>query len=119
VTLSAWFFGSQWRAHASIMERRFSIMSERGHLDKLLTKRPKGERPHHPAMPYADVAAFLAEVRQVATVAARALEFCILTASRTGEVLGSHAATGLPPMCWSSVAGLSVTSFLSRMFSLR
>jgi integrase len=60
----------------------------RGHLDHLLPKPSKLERGHHAAMPYEDVAAFMGELRQREAMAARALEFCILTAARSGEVLG-------------------------------
>ena len=60
----------------------------RGHLDHWLPKPSKLERGHHAAMPYEDVAAFMGELRQREAVAARALEFCILTAARSGEVLG-------------------------------
>jgi len=59
----------------------------RGHLDHLLPKKAKLSRGHHAAMPYADVPAFLDTLRQRKAVAALALEFCILTAARTGEVL--------------------------------
>jgi integrase len=62
----------------------------RGHLDKLLPKRQKLSRGHHAAMPYADVPAFLASLREREAFAAMALEFCILTATRTGEVLGAR-----------------------------
>ena len=62
----------------------------RGHLDKLLPKRGKLTRGHHAAMPYADVPAFLAELRKRPAIAARALEFCILTAARSGEVLAAR-----------------------------
>lgn len=62
----------------------------RNHLDKLLPKRPKLQRGHHPAMPYADVPAFILSIRDRDAVAARALEFMILTASRTGEVRGAE-----------------------------
>jgi integrase len=41
---------------------------------------------HHPAMPYAQLPAFMAGLRKQETVAARALEFLILTAARSGEV---------------------------------
>ena len=61
----------------------------RGHLDKLLTKQSKVERGHHAAMPYARVPAFLAKVRERDAVAALAIEFTVLTAARTGEVLGA------------------------------
>ena len=42
------------------------------------------------AMPYAEVPAFLAELRQRPATAARALEFCILTATRSGETLAAR-----------------------------
>jgi integrase len=62
----------------------------RGHLDKLLPKRAKLTRGHHAAMPYAEVPAFVAELRQRPATAARALEFCILTATRSGEALAAR-----------------------------
>jgi integrase len=40
-------------------------------------------------MPYADVPAFMARLRGHEFVSARALEFTILTAARTGEVVGA------------------------------
>jgi len=43
---------------------------------------------HHEAMPFAEVPAFMAELRQRDGLAARALEFTILTASRTNESIG-------------------------------
>ena len=62
----------------------------RGHLDKLLPKKTKVRRiEHHAALPYREIAAFVAELRQQEGVAARALEFAILTAARTGEVIGA------------------------------
>jgi integrase len=62
----------------------------RGHLDQLLPRRQKIERAHHPAMPYADVPAFMARLREIEGTTARALEFAILTGARTGEVLGAR-----------------------------
>ena len=62
----------------------------RGHLDKLLPKRPRLTRGHHKAMPFADVPAFVGRLRAMQGVAARALEFAILTAARSGEVLGAR-----------------------------
>jgi integrase len=59
----------------------------RGHLDQLLPKRQRLARAHHAAMAYADVPGFMVDLRARETVGARALEFCILTAARTGEVL--------------------------------
>src|SRR6267378_588141 len=62
----------------------------RGHLDRLLSKPSKLGRGHHPAMPYEDVAAFVGKLRERQATAALALEFCILTAARSGEVLGAR-----------------------------
>lgn len=61
----------------------------RGHLDHLLPKRQKLSRGHHKAMPYKEVAAFVADLRQRKAVTAYALEFLILTAARSGEVMGA------------------------------
>ena len=63
----------------------------RGHLDKLLPARSKvREVEHHAALPYAELPAFLASLREQEGIAARALEFLILTAARTGEVIGAR-----------------------------
>jgi integrase len=62
----------------------------RGHLDKLLPKRQKLSRGHHAALPYSQVPAFVASLCEREAVAALALEFTILTAARSGEVLGTH-----------------------------
>jgi integrase len=62
----------------------------RGHLDNLLPARSKVRRVrHHAALPYGDIGAFVAELREQNGLAARALEFAILTAARTGEVIGA------------------------------
>nr|QQZ48873.1 tyrosine-type recombinase/integrase [Phenylobacterium glaciei] len=61
----------------------------RGHLDHLLPKRQKLTRGHHAAMPYGEVSDLVASLRQRDAVAAQALEFLILTAARSGEVLGA------------------------------
>ena len=60
----------------------------RGHLDHLLPKPSKLARGHHPAMPYEEVAGFIAELRKREVSAAVALELCILTAARSGEIFG-------------------------------
>jgi integrase len=62
----------------------------RGHLDKLLPGRSKVKKvEHHPALPYVELPAFMERLRGIASVSARALEFTILTACRTGEVIGA------------------------------
>lgn len=62
----------------------------RGHLKSLLPARQKLTRGHHAALPYNDVPAFIAALRSRKSLAAVALEFCILTATRSGEVLGAR-----------------------------
>jgi integrase len=62
----------------------------RGHLDQLLPKRQQLTRGHHAALPYEEVPACMEELRTRTAVAARALEFTILTACRTSEVLGAR-----------------------------
>jgi len=63
----------------------------RGHLDKLLPARGKVRKvKHHAALPYDDLPGFMTLLRVQAGVAARALEFTILTAARTGEVIGAR-----------------------------
>lgn len=63
----------------------------RGHLDILLAPRARVRRiRHHAALPYGELPGFLANIRERGAVAARALEFAILTAARTGEVLGAR-----------------------------
>jgi len=62
----------------------------RGHLENLLPKKSKVHRvQHHAALRYADLPEFMAELRQREVAAARALEFAIMTAARTGEVIGA------------------------------
>ena len=70
----------------------------RGHLDNLLPKtsmakkavlRRKGRDGHHAALAYPEMAGFMSALRAQGGVAARALEFTILTAARTGEVIAA------------------------------
>lgn len=58
----------------------------RGHLKSILPARTKLSRGHHAAMPYVDIPQFLNRLRDLEAVSARALEFLILTAARSGEV---------------------------------
>ncbi len=61
----------------------------RGHLEHLLAKPEKLARGHHAALPYADLPSFMKDLAGREALAARALEFTILTAARSGEVLGA------------------------------
>lgn len=67
----------------------------KGHLQHLLEKRSTAVK-HHKALPYGEAAAFMAELAERDTMAAHALRFTILTASRTSEVIFSK---------WSEIDG--------------
>lgn len=63
----------------------------RGHLANLLPRRSKVRAvEHHAALAWQDMPACMAALRQREATAARALEFAILTAARSGEVLGAR-----------------------------
>jgi integrase len=78
------------RARGHIARNEANPARWRGHLDKLLPKRPKLTRGRHAAMPYVDVPAFVAALRERPAIAARSLELCILTATRSGEALAAR-----------------------------
>jgi integrase len=62
----------------------------RGHLESLLPAKAKvAKHGHHAALPYADLPGFFLKLQVHDGIGARALEFAILTAARTGEVLGA------------------------------
>jgi integrase len=64
----------------------------KGHLDAILLKRsdiPTAKVAHHPALPVRDIGAFMVRLRKQPGMGARALEFAILTAARSGEVRGA------------------------------
>jgi len=60
-----------------------------GHLAVILPAHGKKSKGHHAALPWTEVPAFVAHLRERDGVAARALEFAILTAARSGEVRGA------------------------------
>jgi integrase len=63
----------------------------RGHLDKLLARPGKLRMvEHRAAMPYSFIPAFMTQLRTREGIDARALEFAILTAARSAEVLGAR-----------------------------
>lgn len=63
----------------------------RGHLDKVLAKPSKlAGTQHHKALPFGDMPAFMPLLRLQQGTGARALEFAILTAARSGEVRGAQ-----------------------------
>lgn len=62
----------------------------RGHLDKLLPKPSRVKNiTHHPAMPYSEVHTFMSELAANGSTSALALQFLILTAMRTSEVINA------------------------------
>ena len=79
----------------------------RGHLDKLLPRPSQVARvKHHPALPYTEVGAFMQQLRDDAGIASRALEFTILTAARTNEVIqASWSEVDLDRKTWVVPAG--------------
>jgi len=61
----------------------------RGKLPSRKQVRKMHPRRHHPALPYDEIAGFMADLRSRDSLSARALEFLILTAARTGDVVGA------------------------------
>ncbi len=62
----------------------------RGHLDHLLPKPSKVQKQeHHAALPYTEIREFMTALHERKGIASLALEFAILTATRTGEVIGA------------------------------
>jgi integrase len=62
----------------------------KGHIENVLPARGKIQKVvHHPALPYDELSSFMTSVKEREGMAARALEFTILTAARTGEVIGA------------------------------
>ncbi len=67
----------------------------KGHLENLLATISRAQRiKNHPSLAWERMGAFVHDLRQRDGVAARAVEFAILTASRSGEVRGA---------CWSEI----------------
>ncbi len=78
----------------------------KGHLASILPKRARLTRGHHAAMAIDGIPAFMARLREQPGVAARALEFTVLTAARSGESLGAR---------WDEVGGGTWTVPAPRM----
>jgi integrase len=75
----------------------------KGHLDQVLPAPSAVTKvQHHPALPWSEISSFMVELRGREGVAARALEFAILTAMRTSEVLGARwSEMDLPAKVWT------------------
>jgi integrase len=62
-----------------------------GHLEHVLPSKGKlAKVNHHAALPYAELPDFIRRLREREGMAARALELAILTAARTGEIIGAR-----------------------------
>lgn len=78
------------RAKALKLRKGENPAAWRGHLDQLLPARSQvAPVENHPALPYAELPAFMAKLRAKEGVSARALEFTILTVARTGDTIGA------------------------------
>jgi integrase len=79
----------------------------RGHIENLLPKKTKVRQVEHlAALPYREIGTFMEELRQQDGTAAHALEFAILTAARTGEVIGAlWNEINVPEKLWTIPAG--------------
>jgi integrase len=63
----------------------------RGHLETILPKPNKiKNEQHHKALPYAELPVFIAKLKEIDGIAALALEFLILNANRTSEVISGE-----------------------------
>ena len=78
------------RALGHVPEDKANPARWKGHLDHLLPKRNKLDQVHHKALPYADVAELVKRLRATDRMTALALEFLILTATRSGETLNAR-----------------------------
>jgi integrase len=77
----------------------------RGHIAQILPPRSRLTRGHHEAMRYEVIPTFMAKLREREAMAALALEFVILTAARTSEVLGATwAEVDLDKAIWTVAA---------------
>ncbi len=75
----------------------------KGHLEELLPARRKVHVvKHHESLPYRDLPGFVPKLRKMDGIAARALEFLILTGVRTGDIRG-NTRDDRPPMKWPHV----------------
>ena len=84
--LRVFFGGARLAVTPTLCEQRLKTRKALEHVSTM--QRSKLSHGHHAAMPYADVPAFVAQLRAMDTIGALALEVVILTATRIGETLG-------------------------------
>jgi hypothetical protein len=79
------------RALGHVPEDKANPARWKGHLDHLLPKRNKLDQDNrHKAVPYTDVAELVKRLRAAGSMTALALEFVILTTTRTSETLNAR-----------------------------
>jgi integrase len=78
------------RALGHVPEDKANPARWKGHLDHLLPKRNKLDQAQHKALPYTEVAELVKRLRATDRMTALALEFLILTATRSGETLNAR-----------------------------
>jgi integrase len=69
------------------LPHRYRDRSARG--GRQSKKSKVGRVEYHAALPYTEIGIFIGELRQQEGIASRALEFAILAAARTGEMIGA------------------------------
>jgi len=80
-----------YAAHRGLREAGLNPAQWRGHLEHSFPSRRKVRQVEHlAALPFDELPAFMAKLRDREEIAARALEFLVLTASRSGEVRGAR-----------------------------
>lgn len=93
----------------------------RGHLDQLLPRRSKVRKVrHHPALPFDELRRFPVALKEHEGIAAQALEFLILTTTRTNEVVRARPveiegrAWAIPTLRMKGVASIACLSPIAR-----
>jgi integrase len=79
------------RSEGAVPDDKPNVARWRNHIE-LHAPRREAVKEHHAALPYQDAPAFMAWLRAKVSISARALEFTILCAARTGETLFATAA---------------------------
>jgi integrase len=79
-----------WKVESG-QQDKFNPATWKGHLEAVFPRKSKVRRvEHHPAMPYAEVPAFMTRLAKQPGMAAQALGFLVLTATRTSETLAAR-----------------------------
>ncbi|WP_310498011.1 phage integrase central domain-containing protein [Sandarakinorhabdus sp.] len=90
------------KAHGLRPREAMNPAAFRGHLSLLLPSQSQTIKRHHPALSWSDAPQFIADLRDRKAIAARCLEFVILTAARSGEALTSTwSEINLQTMLWT------------------